>query len=166
MVECAESRITLVCYNCGRLKVTMRTCPRFGPTHFGFLTEKKEAAVVSAIVSAAQAADSRVDAISPRTVEAAACSAEKMETTPADASARKKKCRRSKKKKAPRPVVPLPPTLRTPPPPQITPCEPSTSRGMTYERFCHSLRRLSPATQDRLKAVWNGEHVCSSDSSD
>ena len=94
MAEYAEPRTMLVCYNCGRLEVTMRTCPCCGPTHSGFLTEKKEAAVVSS----AQASDSRVDLVPVRAVEAAACSVGKTETTPADTPARRKKCRRSKKK--------------------------------------------------------------------
>ena len=165
MAECAEPRTRAVCYNCGRLDVTMLTCPRCGPTYSGFLAQKKEAAAVSAVVSAAQATDSNADAISPRAVEAAALSIEQMDTTPADTPARKKKCRRSKKKKAQQPEVQLPSPSRTPPP-RIDPCEPSTSKGTTYERFCHSLSRLSPTTQDHLKAVWNGEHVCSSDSPD
>ena len=160
MAECAEPRNMLVCYNCGRLEVTMRTCPRCGLTHSGFLAKKKEAAVVTA----AQASDSRVDIVPVRAVEAAACSVGKTETTPADTPARRKKCRRSKKK-AQQQVVPVPPPPRTPTPPRITQreSEPSKSKGTTYERFCHSLRRLSPATQNRLNAVWNGEHVCSSD---
>ena len=166
MAQCAEPRSRLVCYNCGWLEVTMRTCPRCGPIHSGFLAEKKEAAAVSTVAPAAPAADSHVDAISPRVAEAAALSVEKMETAAADVLARKKKCRRAKKKKAQQPDVPLPPQPRTPPPPRITPCEASTSTGTPYERFCHSLRRLSPVTQTRLKAVWNGEHVCSSESSD
>ena len=55
MAECAELRTMLVCYNCGRLEVTMRTCPRCGPAHSGFMAERKEVTVVSAVAAAAHA---------------------------------------------------------------------------------------------------------------
>ena len=55
----------LVCYNCGRLEVKTRTCPRCGPTDSAFLAREKEVAAISA----AQTAVSCAETISPRVME-------------------------------------------------------------------------------------------------
>ena len=120
-----------------------------------------------------QAAVSRTETISLQVIEGTTLYVVNAEAVATEKPVGKMKFRRAKKKKrADKETAPI--TLDAqqsapPPPPSLSvsdETESSTSGGTTYERFCRSLRRLSPRTQERLRNVWNGEQACSLNSFD
>ena len=52
---CTQPRSTLLCFNCGRWGVTVRSCPRCATPHRAFLANKKEVAAVAAVAVKASA---------------------------------------------------------------------------------------------------------------
>ena len=151
-----QPRNQLVCFNCGRLEVTIRMCPRCGPTHSTFLAERKEAAATAA----AQTRELRTGANLPRVGQIATLSVAEAASAEAPAKGRKK-CRRSKKKSKTQQTTTPQSAASSQPPAEP---QPSTSRGTTFEKFCQSLKPRSPRT--RLRRVWKGEQVSSSELSD
>ena len=132
MAECGQPRNQLVCFNCGRLEVTIRSCPRCGPAHSALLAERKQ----TAATAAAQTREACAGANSPRAMEIATLSVTSAKTASAEAPAnRRKKCRRAKKKRKSQQTaaVQVPSTSQQPAAllPASAEPQPSTSQGTT-----------------------------------